>query len=318
MAGLAAWSCAGLILAGQACAQEAAASAQDAAASLQGAAASAPAASVAAAAGAAAEPGSAAQPAPSAQVSSSDQASSSAQAEPGRLAMSSPPSDGNAESMPGSQGQGQLDAIKKRFEQRYPEIQATAVAATPFPGLYEVQIGANLVYTDAKVDYLLQGSLIDAQSRTDLTSARLAKLSEVAFDTLPLNLAVKQVRGNGARKMAVFEDPNCGFCKRLHHTLESVDNVTVYTFLFPILTPDSVVKARDVWCAKDPAAVWKSWMVDGKKPPSAQCDTPVEQVLALGRKLMVQGTPAIIFSDGTRVSGALPLRELQQKLASLK
>lgn len=276
MVRLAAWSCAGLMFAGQAGAQAMA---------------------------------------PSTAVSGSAAARAAA---PVQVAVADPAPAGNAESLPASQGSATLDAIKKRFQQRFPEIPATAVAPTPFPGLYEIQIGANLVYTDAKVDYLLQGSLIDTKTRTDLTSARLAKLSEVAFDTLPLNLAVKQVRGNGERKMAVFEDPNCGFCKRLHHTLQSVDNVTVYTFLFPILTPDSAVKARDVWCAKDQAAVWKSWMVDGKKPPSAECDTPVEQVLALGRKLMVQGTPAIIFSDGTRVNGALPLKELQQKLASLK
>jgi len=303
MGWLAALSCAGLMFAGQAGAQDAASPAAAAPAST---APSTP-ASPATPASAAAPSSASAQPVASAQPSTAAQESAPA-----------PASAKTAESVPASLGDGTLDAIKKKFDARFPEIQATAVAPTPFPGLYEVQIGANLVYTDAKVDYLLQGTLIDTKTRTDLTSARLAKLSEVAFDTLPLNLAVKQVRGNGERKMAVFEDPNCGFCKRLHHTLESVDNVTVYTFLFPILTPDSAVKARDIWCAKDKAATWKAWMVDGKKPPSAECNAPIEQVLALGRKLMVQGTPAIIFSDGSRADGALPLRELQQKLASLK
>lgn len=223
-----------------------------------------------------------------------------------------------AESVPASQGNAALDDIKKAFSARFPEVDVTAVSATPFDGLYEVQIGMDVVYTDAKVSYLLQGSLIDTQTRVDLTSERLAKLSEVPFASLPLDLAIKQVKGNGARKMAVFEDPNCVYCKRLHQTLKGVDNITVYTFLLPILTPDSADKARNVWCAKDRAAAWTDWMVDGKAPAQAQCDTPIDQILALGKKLMVQGTPAIIFSDGTRVNGTLPLDVLQQKLASLK
>lgn len=206
------------------------------------------------------------------------------------------------------------ESIRKGFAERFPGIEISDVNPTPFPGLFEVQIGMDLLYTDANVDYILQGSLVDAKTRRDLTAQRLEKLSQVSFESLPLELAVKQVKGNGARKMAIFEDPNCGYCKRLHQTLKEVDNTTVYTFLFPILSPDSEIKARNIWCAKDQAATWRAWMLDGTTPPDANCATPVDTVLVLGKKLMVQGTPAIIFADGSRVNGALPLDDLQKKL----
>lgn len=211
-----------------------------------------------------------------------------------------------------------LEQVRHAFEKRFPEVEVAGVKTTPFPGLFEVQLGADVVYVDANVDYILQGSLIDAKNRVDLTAARLEALSQVAFSSLPLDLAVKQVKGDGSRSMAIFEDPNCGYCKQLHQTLKDVKNVTIYSFLFPILTPDSTVKARNVWCASDRAATWTAWMTDGKKPPEAQCDTPIDKVLALGHKLMVQGTPAIFFSDGSRINGAVPLETLNQKLDTLK
>jgi thiol:disulfide interchange protein DsbC len=242
-------------------------------------------------------------------------ASPAVQAQP---AQSAPAPSALSESMPATQGDSTLDGIKKAFETHFPEVDVTAVRATPFKGLYEVQIGMNVVYTDVGVNYFLQGSLVDANTRADLTAARLAKLAEVPFSSLPLDLAIKQVKGNGARKMAIFEDPNCGYCKRLHHTLGQIDNTTVYTFLFPILSPDSEIKARDIWCAKDQAGTWTEWMLNAKTPPEAHCQTPVDQVMHLGKKLMVQGTPAIFFADGSRANGALPLADLQRKLDSLK
>lgn len=204
--------------------------------------------------------------------------------------------------------------IRKNFTERFPGIDIANIKPTPFPGLFEVQIGMDLLYTDAQVNYILQGALVDAKSRKDLTAQRLEQLSKVSFSDLPLELAVKQVKGDGTRKLAVFEDPNCGYCKRLHETLQQVDNTTVYTFLFPILSPDSEIKARNIWCAKDQAATWRAWMLDGKTPPEANCETPVNTVLELGKKMRVQGTPAIIFADGSRVNGALPLEALQKKL----
>ncbi len=205
-------------------------------------------------------------------------------------------------------------AITRLFEQRFPGIQVDGVRATPMAGIFEVQVGTDLVYTDAQVDYVLQGSLIDARARRDLTAERLEVLQQVAFDSLPLQDAIRQVKGTGARQVAVFEDPNCGYCKQFHRTLKDVDDVTVYTFLYPILTPDSSTKARDIWCAPDPALAWQAWMVKGEVPAKAECDTPILANLALGRTLGVQGTPALFFADGTRVNGSLPLASLQKTL----
>ena len=164
----------------------------------------------------------------------------------------------------------------------------------------------------------MQGSLIDAKKRIDLTAARLEALSKVAFASLPLDLAVKQVKGDGSRKVAVFEDPNCGYCKQLHKTLQDVDNVTVYSFLYAILSPDSAVKARNIWCASDQAAVWKAWMTQGEIPAQADCEAPIDQVRELGHKLMVQGTPALFFTDGTRINGAVPAEVLNRKLDDIE
>ena len=206
------------------------------------------------------------------------------------------------------------EQIQKRFEERFPGVGVTEVQPTPFEGLFEIRIGTDMLYVNPEVDYVLQGSLIDAKSRSDLTAQRIAKLSEVEFDSLPLENAIKQVKGDGSRRMAVFEDPNCGYCKLLHRNLESIDNVTVYTFLYPILSQDSHVRSRNIWCASDSAATWKAWMLESVQPSEAQCDTPIEANLALGRGLMVTGTPAIFFADGSRVNGALPAENLEQKL----
>lgn len=216
---------------------------------------------------------------------------------------------------PGVLDPAKAQAITKRFEKRFPGIQVTSVRQTPLGGIYEVQVGMDLLYTDAQVDYVLQGSLIDAKARRDLTAQRLESLQKVVFDQLPLKDAIRIVKGDGSRKVVTFEDPNCPYCKQLHHTLEGVDNVTVYVFLFPILTPDSTTKSRDIWCAADPASAWTQWMVNGKVPAKAECDTPLQANLALGRKLNVQGTPALFFPDGSRVNGALPLDDLKKHLA---
>lgn len=206
------------------------------------------------------------------------------------------------------------DQVRKGFEERFPGLPVTEVSPTPFSGLFEIRIGTDLLYVDGEVNYVLQGSLIDAQTRSDLTAKRIAKLSEIDFDALPLNDAIKQVKGDGSRRIAVFEDPNCGYCKMLHKTLKEVDNITVYTFLFPILSPDSHVRSRNIWCASDSATAWREWMLDGKAAPEAECDTPIERNLALGRGMMVTGTPAIFFSDGSRVNGAVPAETLEQRL----
>ncbi|MEI2415916.1 DsbC family protein [Orrella sp. JC864] len=205
------------------------------------------------------------------------------------------------------------EAVRKLFSERFNDVPVAAVRLTPY-GLYEVQVGSDLVYTDAQVTFLLDGTLIDAETRRDLTRERREALLAVPFDELPLALAVKQVKGDGSRRLAIFEDPNCGYCKQMRHTLEDVDNVTLYTFLLPILTPDSHEKVRDVWCAGDPVRAWDDWMLRNKPPARATCEHPADQVIALAQKLMVRGTPTLFFADGTRAPGALTREALERRL----
>ncbi len=204
-------------------------------------------------------------------------------------------------------------AVQKRFESLFEGVPVDGVAQTPY-GLYEVQVGGELLYTDESVSYVLQGTLVDTATRMNVTSARQEQLSAVPFDQLPLELAFVQKLGNGARKMAIFEDPNCGYCKQLRHTLLDLKDVTIYTFMYPILSPDSSTKVQSVWCAKDKAAAWDDWMLNGKVPPAASCDAPMTEFVALGQRLNVRGTPTIFFEDGSRASGALPLAMLEDRL----
>lgn len=213
---------------------------------------------------------------------------------------------GTSDANPGGADTDQVAAL---FSQRFPDLTVTAVRRTPY-GLYEVQVGMDLIYTDAKVGWVMEGPLIDAATRQDVTRERQERIGAISFDQLPLNLAVKRVSGDGSRVVAVFEDPNCGYCKQLRHTLEDIPNLTVYTFIYPILAPDSRTKARDIWCAQKPGQAWDDWMVRGKLPAAANCNAPIDQVLALGQRLMVRGTPTLFFPDGSRVSGALPQDEL--------
>jgi len=207
-----------------------------------------------------------------------------------------------------------LDDVRQAFTARFPGVPLHGVAATPFAGVYELHIGHDLIYTDAQVNYLMQGTLIDVQTRTDLTAQRLQVLDRTEFSSLPLELAIKQVHGSGEHKLVVFEDPNCRYCKMLHQTFAQMDDITVYTFLFPILSEDSAIKARDIWCAPDRTLAWQDWMREGQVPATAQCDTPIPTLLTLGRELRINGTPALFFADGSRVSGALPLESLRTKL----
>lgn len=181
-------------------------------------------------------------------------------------------------------------------------------------GLYEVQIDGELVYTDDKVTHVILGDIIDTRSRKNLTEERKQKLSQIKFSDLPFDMAIKQVRGNGKRMLATFEDPNCTYCKKLAKELQGVSDVTIYTFIYPILSPDSAEKAKNLWCAGDRAKVWNDLMVDGKTPAAANCDHPTEKVVALGRKLNIRGTPTMFFADGSRAPGYMPAPLLQKAL----
>jgi thiol:disulfide interchange protein DsbC len=211
--------------------------------------------------------------------------------------------------------------IKKLIEPRLGDgAKVEAVTKTPYSGLYEIQIDGDVIYTDAKAQYLFIGRVVDAQTYRDFTKEKIEAINKVPFAGLPLDKAIKLVKGNGKRTIAIFEDPNCFYCKRLHQTLEGVDNITIYTFQYNILSPDSIVKARNIWCAINPAKAWTDWMVNGKEAPaaSANCTAPHEDVLALGKKMKITGTPTIIFTDGTRIPGAIDAKALEQKLSSMK
>ena len=203
--------------------------------------------------------------------------------------------------------------VQTLFAERFGNPPISGVRQTPY-GLYEVQLGMDLVYTDEKVTFVLDGTLIDAKTRRDITRERQDSLAQMPFDQLPFELSFKQVRGDGSRKMAIFEDPNCGYCKQLRKSIEGMNNVTIYTFPYPILSPDSTQKVRNVWCASDRAAVWEAWMLQNKVPESADCEVPIDQMVALGQKLMVRGTPGLFFADGSRVGGAIPREEIEKRL----
>lgn len=208
------------------------------------------------------------------------------------------------------------EEIRKSVEEFIGAPAVSSVQATPYGNLYEVVLkNGQLVYTDEKVGFILDGSIIDTASRRDVTQDRLNELSAIDFSTLPLERAVKLVRGKGTRVIATFEDPNCGYCKRLAKDLVGMDDVTIYTFLYPILGPDSVSKSNNIWCAKDSGKAWWNWMVDGKQPTDADCDVnAVAKNVELGRDLRISGTPTIFLVDGTRIGGYLPGAELEKAI----
>jgi thiol:disulfide interchange protein DsbC len=210
--------------------------------------------------------------------------------------------------------------IKRLIEPRLGDgAKVASVTKTPYAGLYEVQVDGDILYTDANAKYLFIGRVVDTQTYKDYTKERVDAISAVKFSDLPLDLALKTVKGNGKRVIAVFEDPNCGYCKRFQETLKSIDNVTVYTFLYNILSPDSIVRSRNVWCSANPTQAWDDWMVNGKKTPDAPgtCAAPHEKVLALGQKLKVTGTPTIFFADGSRIPGAIDAKGLEEKFKAV-
>mgnify|MGYP002143524028 CR=1 FL=1 len=186
------------------------------------------------------------------------------------------------------------------------------------PGLWEVRVnGTEILYTDAEGNFIIQGSLIDTKQRRNLTEERIDKLTAVAFDSLPLKDAFVMVRGNGKRKLAVFEDPNCGYCKRFERDLQKVNNVTVHLFLYPILGADSVEKSKNLWCSKDKGRAWVDYMVNDKPIASASCDTTaLQRNVEFGRKYRINGTPGIVFEDGKRSPGAMNAEQLEKQLVA--
>ena len=222
----------------------------------------------------------------------------------------------------GAQNPPSTEAIKKLIEPRLGvNVKVDSVKETPYGGLYEVRIGSDILYTDKTATYLINGHVFNLSTGADLTRERIDEISKIKFSDLPLDKAIKTVKGDGSRVIAVFEDPNCGYCKRLRQTtLKETDNVTIYTFMYNILSDDSFTKSKNIWCSSDRSKAWDDWMVSGKAAPvaAASCATPNDEVLELGRKLGVSGTPAIFFADGSRVPGAIDAKTLEAKLAKVK
>lgn len=215
------------------------------------------------------------------------------------------------------------DALRRSLSAALPQgSQINEITPTPIPGVLEVRFNRiEIVYADSTGAYLLDGNLLDIKSKTNLTSRRVSALTAIKFADLPVRDSIRSVRGDGKRKLAVFVDPNCGFCKRFEHELAKIDNITVYTFLYPILGQDSTDKAKNIWCAKDKAQVFNSWMKDGAVPPtsSISCDTAaLDRNLAFGKENAIQGTPTLFYISGNRSPGYVDSERLEKLLSSEK
>ena len=213
---------------------------------------------------------------------------------------------------------GAAGATEEQIRARMQELlgnRPDSVTRTSY-GLYEVVVGTEVYYTDQNTSYVLIGRLIDTKTRQDITQARRDELMKVDYAKLPLDQAVRLRIGKGTRQFVTFEDPNCPYCRKLHTDLQAMKDVTVYVFLYPILSPDSFEKAKNIWCAKDRAAAWNAAMIDGKAPPvaAADCKHPLQQNLQLGQRLGVNGTPTLIFQDGSRMPGASSADEIEKRL----
>lgn len=208
--------------------------------------------------------------------------------------------------------------IRKAMGERLADLgKVDEVTKLPIAGLFEVRIGTDVYYTDENGNYLIEGQILDTKSHANLTEERVSKLTAIDFSSLPLKDAIVWKQGDGSRRIAVFADPNCGYCKKFERDIRQIKDVTIYTFLFPILGGDSPEKARNIWCAKDRGKTWVDWMVDGAMPPRmmGECDSSViQRNTALGRKHKVNGTPALVFEDGKRVPGAMKVEQLEKQL----
>jgi thiol:disulfide interchange protein DsbC len=209
--------------------------------------------------------------------------------------------------------------IRKALTQQFPGAQISSVTKTPYSGLFEVYLDGQLIYIDAKGQYVFAGDVIDLKNRANLTQARLNQLQAIKWDSLPLGNALKTVKGKGERKLVVFSDVDCPYCRRFETELEKVDNITVYTFLYPIegLHPKAVQASKQIWCAPDRNKAWDDYITRGSVPNNnGKCANPVDATIALGNKLKVSGTPTLFFANGQRVPGMVPAAQLERLLAA--
>lgn len=211
-----------------------------------------------------------------------------------------------------------VETVKAKLEKTYAgqNLKVVSVSETPLKGIYEVIVtGKQVIYTDASGDYMLVGDLIDINKRQSITEERIAELNKIDFSTLPLDKAIKEVRGNGKLKVAVFSDPDCPYCKRLEHEFEKMTDITIYNFMMPIpsLHPDAARKAEILWCQPNPAQAWTDWMRKGQFPSGkANCDNPVAETTSLGEQFGFNGTPTLVFPNGRSQSGYSPMPHLKK------
>jgi thiol:disulfide interchange protein DsbC len=217
-----------------------------------------------------------------------------------------------------AQTAAQESAIRKHLAERTPQIgKIDEIRSTPVPGLFEVRVGTDILYSDGQGDFLMHGPLVDTRAKRNLTEERVGKLTAIDFSKLPLQDAVSIVRGDGKRKMAIFADPNCGYCKRFERDLQKVDNVTIHMFLYPVLGRDSADKSRNIWCAKDKGRAWLDWMVRDQPVANGNCDAAaIARNVEFGKRYKINGTPTLVFQDGTRVPGAVPSAQVEKLLAA--
>ena len=214
------------------------------------------------------------------------------------------------------------DSVKKAFQTKFPKAVVDTVTLLPELGLYEIVLPRGdepiIIYTDEKFTYMLQGSLVETKSMTDLTERKRARLTAIDFSSLPLDQAIKKVKGKGTRKVAVFSDPDCPYCKRVEHEFEKLDDVTIYIMLYPIeeLHPKAPARARSIWCAPDRVKAWDDYMLRGTAPAAATCDNPVDAVVAFGKSKGITGTPTLVFEDGSRMPGALNSAQIEAQFAN--
>lgn len=206
--------------------------------------------------------------------------------------------------------------LKSKLEQRLPGIKVQAVHALSWSGVYEVITSDEIIYADASGDHLIVGKMMDTATHSNLTEERWNEVNKIDFDRLPFEQAIRIVKGNGVRKLAIFEDPYCPYCQQLEHTLETIDNVTIYVFLYPLedLHPGATQAAQAIWCAPNKNAAWLTWM-QSRKAPTDNCDeTPIAALATLGRTLKINSTPTLIFGDGQRVPGAIDAEKIEARL----
>ena len=194
-----------------------------------------------------------------------------------------------------------------------------SVSPAPVTGLYEVLVGSDVFYTDSAGKYLIQGEIIELATGKNITEQRQADLNRIKWTDLSPANAIKTVRGNGSRQLAVFSDPNCGYCKRLEKSLQQLDNVTIYTYLIPILSPDSAQKSKQIWCSADPYKAYIDWMINSVTPSGkSDCITPLDKNMAFAKSYGITGTPTLFFTDGSRFPGAVQITDIEKKFSSLK